>query len=84
MVLDQCLASGPLDTVGARYDAAWSPEADAISWIGWQIRYQNPRMFPPRDRRGCLRRQHHQPGQEFQPLLRRRATRRPQAGPLWA
>lgn len=43
MVLDQCLASGPLDTVGARYEAAWKPEADAVSWIGSQIRYQNPR-----------------------------------------
>ena len=42
MVLDQCLASGPLDTVGARYEAAWKPQADAISWIGSQIRYQNP------------------------------------------
>jgi kynurenine 3-monooxygenase len=42
MVLDQCLASGPLATVGVRYDAAWKPEADAISWIGGQVRYQNP------------------------------------------
>ncbi len=42
IVLDQCLASGPLETVGARFDAAWKPEADAISWIGGQIRYQNP------------------------------------------
>ncbi|WP_328609308.1 FAD-dependent monooxygenase [Amycolatopsis sp. NBC_00345] len=42
MVLDQCLASGLLATAGARYDAAWRPEADAISWIGGQIRYQNP------------------------------------------
>jgi kynurenine 3-monooxygenase len=41
-VLDQCLAAGPLDTVGARFEAAWKPEADAISWIGGQIRYQNP------------------------------------------
>jgi 2-polyprenyl-6-methoxyphenol hydroxylase-like FAD-dependent oxidoreductase len=45
IVLDRCLASGPLDTVGVRYDAAWKPEADAISWIGGQVRYQNPRMF---------------------------------------
>jgi 2-polyprenyl-6-methoxyphenol hydroxylase-like FAD-dependent oxidoreductase len=41
MVLDQCLASGPLDSAGARYEAAWKPEADALSWIGGQIRYQN-------------------------------------------
>ena len=44
MVLDQCLASGPLETIGARYDAAWKPEADAVSWIGAQIRYQSPVM----------------------------------------
>jgi 2-polyprenyl-6-methoxyphenol hydroxylase-like FAD-dependent oxidoreductase len=44
MVLDQCLTAGPLDTAGARYDAAWRPEAEAISWIGGQIRYQNPVM----------------------------------------
>ena len=42
MALDHCLAAGPLETVGTRYDAAWRPEADAISWIGAQIRYQNP------------------------------------------
>jgi kynurenine 3-monooxygenase len=41
IVLDKCLASGPLDTAGARYNTAWKPEADAISWIGGQIRYQN-------------------------------------------
>jgi 2-polyprenyl-6-methoxyphenol hydroxylase-like FAD-dependent oxidoreductase len=45
IVLDQCLASGPLDTTGVRYNAAWKPEADAISWIGGQVRYQNPRML---------------------------------------
>jgi 2-polyprenyl-6-methoxyphenol hydroxylase-like FAD-dependent oxidoreductase len=45
IVLDQCLAAGPLDTVGARFEAAWKPEADAISWIGGQVRYQNPWMF---------------------------------------
>lgn len=45
MVLDQCLASGPLETVGARYDAVWRPEADAVSWIGAQIRYQSPVMM---------------------------------------
>jgi kynurenine 3-monooxygenase len=45
IVLDQCLAAGPLDTVGARFEAAWRPEADAISWIGGQIRYQNPWIF---------------------------------------
>jgi hypothetical protein len=44
-VLDQCLAAGPLDTVGARFEAAWKPEADAISWIGGQVRYQSPWMF---------------------------------------
>jgi 2-polyprenyl-6-methoxyphenol hydroxylase-like FAD-dependent oxidoreductase len=44
MVLDQCLAAGPLETVGARYDAVWKPEADAVSWIGAQIRYQDLRM----------------------------------------
>jgi len=42
MVLDQCLAAGPLETAGPRYQQAWKPEADAISWIGSQIRYQNP------------------------------------------
>src|SRR5882757_2297098 len=42
MVLDQCLAAGPLETAGPRYQEAWKPEADAISWIGSQIRYQNP------------------------------------------
>ncbi|GAA3688064.1 hypothetical protein GCM10022224_061700 [Nonomuraea antimicrobica] len=41
MVLDQCLATGSLDTAAARYEAAWKPEADALAWIGWQIRYQN-------------------------------------------
>jgi 2-polyprenyl-6-methoxyphenol hydroxylase-like FAD-dependent oxidoreductase len=45
IVLDQCLVSGPLDTAGVRYDAAWKPEADAVSWIGGQVRYQNPRML---------------------------------------
>src|SRR5882724_1718722 len=45
IVLDQCLASGPLDTVGARFEATWKPEADAVSWIGGQVRYQNPWMF---------------------------------------
>jgi len=45
IVLDQCLASGPLSTVGPRFEAAWKPEADAISWIGGQIRYQDPRML---------------------------------------
>jgi 2-polyprenyl-6-methoxyphenol hydroxylase-like FAD-dependent oxidoreductase len=44
MVLDQCLAAGPRETVGARYDAAWKPEADAVSWLGSQIRYQDVRM----------------------------------------
>jgi kynurenine 3-monooxygenase len=44
MVLDECLAAGPLESVGARYDAAWKPEADAVSWIGAQIRYQHPVM----------------------------------------
>lgn len=44
MVLDQCLAAGTLETVGARYDAVWKPEADAVSWIGAQIRYQDLRM----------------------------------------
>jgi len=44
VVLDQCLSAGPLDTVGARFDAAWKPEADAISWIGGQIRYQSAWM----------------------------------------
>jgi kynurenine 3-monooxygenase len=43
MVLDQCIASGPLETAGARYEAAWKPEADAIGWIGSQIRYQHTR-----------------------------------------
>ncbi|MEV1170625.1 FAD-dependent monooxygenase [Nonomuraea sp. NPDC049784] len=41
MVLDQCLAAGPLDTAAARYEAAWKPEADALSWVGRQVRYQN-------------------------------------------
>jgi 2-polyprenyl-6-methoxyphenol hydroxylase-like FAD-dependent oxidoreductase len=45
IVLDQCLVSGPLDTVGARFEASWKPEADAVSWIGGQVRYQNPWMF---------------------------------------
>jgi 2-polyprenyl-6-methoxyphenol hydroxylase-like FAD-dependent oxidoreductase len=45
MVLDQCLVAGPLETAGARYEAAWKPEADAVSWIGAQIRYQNSAMF---------------------------------------
>jgi 2-polyprenyl-6-methoxyphenol hydroxylase-like FAD-dependent oxidoreductase len=45
MVLDQCLAAGPLETVGARYDAVWQPEADAVSWLGAQVRYQDPRMM---------------------------------------
>jgi len=45
IVLAEALASGPLDTAGARYEAAWKPEADAISWIGGQIRYQDRRML---------------------------------------
>ena len=45
IVLDQCLAAGPVDTVGARFEATWKPEADAVSWIGGQVRYQNPWMF---------------------------------------
>jgi len=45
MVLDQCLAAGPLETVGAWYNAAWKPEADAVSWLGAQVRYQDPRMM---------------------------------------
>ncbi len=42
MVLDQCLAAGPMDTVGPRFNAAWKPQADALAWLGWQVRYQNP------------------------------------------
>jgi len=45
MVLDQCLAAGPLETFGAWYNAAWKPEADAVSWLGAQVRYQDPRMM---------------------------------------
>ncbi|MCU1687459.1 MAG: symbB [Amycolatopsis sp.] len=45
MVLDQCLAAGPPETVGARYNSAWKPEADAVSWIGAQVRYQDVRMI---------------------------------------
>ncbi|HEV3356372.1 MAG TPA: NAD(P)/FAD-dependent oxidoreductase [Pseudonocardiaceae bacterium] len=43
MVLDQCFGTGGLDAVGARYESAWKPEADAISWIGSQVRYQHTR-----------------------------------------
>ena len=42
MVLDQCMAAGPLETLGPRYETAWKPQADALAWLGWQIRYQNP------------------------------------------
>lgn len=42
MVLDQCLAAGPVDSVGARFDSAWKPQADALAWLGWQVRYQDP------------------------------------------
>jgi 2-polyprenyl-6-methoxyphenol hydroxylase-like FAD-dependent oxidoreductase len=41
VVLDQSLAAGPVETAGDRYEAAWKPEADAISWIGGQIRYES-------------------------------------------
>jgi kynurenine 3-monooxygenase len=40
MVFDKCLASGPLDTAAARYEAAWKPEADAITWISQWLRFQ--------------------------------------------
>jgi kynurenine 3-monooxygenase len=42
VALDQSLATGPVETAGARYEAAWKPEADAVSWMGAQIRYGNP------------------------------------------
>jgi kynurenine 3-monooxygenase len=42
MVLDQCLAASSQESVGPRYNAAWKPEADALTWIGWQMRYQDP------------------------------------------
>ncbi len=42
IVLDQCLATGPLETAAARYEAAWKPEADAVSWIGEQMLFQKP------------------------------------------
>ncbi|MEZ5115131.1 MAG: NAD(P)/FAD-dependent oxidoreductase [Candidatus Nanopelagicales bacterium] len=42
VVLDRCLAAGPWDTVGPRYERAWKPQADALAWLGWQIRYQDP------------------------------------------
>jgi 2-polyprenyl-6-methoxyphenol hydroxylase-like FAD-dependent oxidoreductase len=41
MVFDKCLASGPLDTAAARYEAAWKPEADAITWISQGLRFQS-------------------------------------------
>ncbi|HEY0472215.1 MAG TPA: NAD(P)/FAD-dependent oxidoreductase [Kribbella sp.] len=42
IVLDQCLATGPLETAAARYEAAWKPEAEAVSWIGEQMLFQKP------------------------------------------
>jgi 2-polyprenyl-6-methoxyphenol hydroxylase-like FAD-dependent oxidoreductase len=45
MVFDQALASGPLATTGARFEAAWKPEADALTWISSQVRYQSPWMM---------------------------------------
>jgi hypothetical protein len=30
MAFDQCVASGPLDTAGARFEAAWKPGTDAL------------------------------------------------------
>ena len=45
MVLDQALASGPLATTGARFEAAWMPETDALAWISSQVRFQSPGMM---------------------------------------
>ncbi|RYJ31937.1 kynurenine 3-monooxygenase [Streptomyces sp. L-9-10] len=42
VVLDEILASGPPETAGARFEAAWKPEADALTWISGQVRYQSP------------------------------------------
>lgn len=41
IVLDRCLASGPLETAAARYETDWKPEADAISWISERMLFQN-------------------------------------------
>jgi 2-polyprenyl-6-methoxyphenol hydroxylase-like FAD-dependent oxidoreductase len=45
IVLDQCLATGPVETAAARFEAAWKPEADAISWIGEQMAFQDRRSY---------------------------------------
>jgi len=42
IVLDKCLSAGPLETAAARYETAWKPEADAVSWIGEQLLFQKP------------------------------------------
>lgn len=42
VVFDECLGEGPLESVGQRYEAAWKPQADALSWLGSQVRYQDP------------------------------------------
>ena len=47
IVLDQCLAAGPLETAAARYEAAWKPEADAVSWIGERLLFSEALERPP-------------------------------------
>lgn len=53
MVLDECLAAGPLESFGVRYDAAWKPQTEALAWIGWQMRYED-RMTAVRAILGAL------------------------------
>jgi kynurenine 3-monooxygenase len=43
-VLDRCIeeAGGDLLDAAARYDAAWKPEADAVSWIAQRVLFDEP------------------------------------------
>ena len=42
--LDRCIGEAGSDLAGgaARYDAAWKPEADAVSWIAQRVLFEEP------------------------------------------
>jgi kynurenine 3-monooxygenase len=83
-VLDRCVgeAGGDLAAGAARYDAAWKPEADAVSWIAQRVLLEEPldmlRSGVTALLRGNLGRD---PGAELPySEARRRAER---LGPVW-
>jgi kynurenine 3-monooxygenase len=44
--LDRCIGAGPPDAgalarAASRYDAAWKPELDAVSWISEKMLFEN-------------------------------------------